>query len=293
MSAPSGLVRLLRLPSVLTAPGDVLLGAASRGGDRKPEGSEVGALVATSSMTYLAGMALNDWADRELDARERPGRPIPAGEVRPSTALALSAALSAGALGVAARTADGRAAIVAGPLVAVVWTYDLAAKGTAAGPWAMALARSLDVLLGAGSGDPQALSAASVIGAHTLLISLASASEAGGAGPSLGVGAIAGVSAVTALAAWSILGKTGTAPARRVPAIGALGLYAWSLMKEGAALLRRADPASVQRFVGTGVFANMPLQAALLAGKGRRPAALALLASWPVARRLGRRVAVS
>ena len=41
---------------------------------------------------------------------------------------------------------------VAVPLAAAVWGYDLVWKDTAAGPAAMAAARSLDVLLGAGFG---------------------------------------------------------------------------------------------------------------------------------------------
>ena len=40
-------------------------------------------LVASSSCLYLAGMALNDYADRDVDAVERPGRPIPSGRVSP------------------------------------------------------------------------------------------------------------------------------------------------------------------------------------------------------------------
>ena len=40
----------------------------------------------------MAGMALNDYADREIDAVERPGRPIPSGRVTPEFALAWRAA---------------------------------------------------------------------------------------------------------------------------------------------------------------------------------------------------------
>ncbi|MGH8999965.1 MAG: UbiA family prenyltransferase, partial [Acidimicrobiia bacterium] len=70
---------LVRLPAVLSVPGDVLVGATSGGGHLRPR--RAGMLVASSSALYLAGMALNDWADRDIDARERPGRPIPSGRV--------------------------------------------------------------------------------------------------------------------------------------------------------------------------------------------------------------------
>ena len=115
MTAPaaSALVRLLRLPSVLTVPGDVLVGAVWSGDDDAAPAPAV--LVLSSSLTYLAGMALNDWADREQDAHDRPGRPIPAGEVRAGHALMLAVALSAGGL-VAARAGGSRALRVAAPL---------------------------------------------------------------------------------------------------------------------------------------------------------------------------------
>ena len=45
------------------------------------------ALAAPRCCLYWAGMAANDWADRELDAVERPERPIPSGRVAPRHAL--------------------------------------------------------------------------------------------------------------------------------------------------------------------------------------------------------------
>ncbi|WP_375373510.1 UbiA family prenyltransferase, partial [Micromonospora sp. ATA51] len=47
------------------------------------------ALAGASVLLYWAGMAANDWADRHLDAVERPERPIPSGRVSPPAALGL------------------------------------------------------------------------------------------------------------------------------------------------------------------------------------------------------------
>ena len=47
-------------------------------------------------MLYLAGMALNDLADREEDARERPERPIPSGAVSPRAAALIGGSLLLG-----------------------------------------------------------------------------------------------------------------------------------------------------------------------------------------------------
>ena len=134
--AASPVVRLVRLPSVVTVPGDVLAGAAW-GGDATVAGTA--ARVGSSSMTYLAGMAVNDWADREEDAIERPARPIPAGEISAATALAIGAGLSVGALVLASvRDRERSSLAVVIPLLASVWAYDLKAKQNLTGPWTWA-----------------------------------------------------------------------------------------------------------------------------------------------------------
>ncbi|MEE3918113.1 UbiA family prenyltransferase [Micromonospora sp. BRA006-A] len=75
----------------------MLSGAAAAGalGPRTP------ALAGASVLLYWAGMAANDWADRRLDAVERPERPIPSGRVRPSVALGVASGLTAAGLAVA------------------------------------------------------------------------------------------------------------------------------------------------------------------------------------------------
>ena len=46
-------------------------------------GPQAAGLSAASVCLYWAGMSANDWADRDLDAKERPERPIPSGRVTP------------------------------------------------------------------------------------------------------------------------------------------------------------------------------------------------------------------
>ena len=294
--AASPLVRLVRLPSVVTVPGDVLAGAAW-GADRTAAGGA--ARVASSSLAYLAGMAVNDWADRDEDAIERPTRPIPAGEISAETALMVGVGLSLGALALASvrdRDRDrGRSSLgITVALLLSVWAYDLKAKQTPAGPWTMALARTLDVLVGAGSAQRGALAPAGVIGAHTLLITLVSREEAQGASARLAAGALAGV-ALTTAAATTLVARAGRpgGTVGRALQFGSVGVYAAVMTRAGIGALRGGDAASAQRFVGAGVFANMPLQAALLAARGRGAQAVAVLGSWQLGRRLGRRVAVT
>ncbi|MFJ9106317.1 SCO3242 family prenyltransferase [Streptomyces sp. NPDC102405] len=136
---------LLRLPALFTVPGDALAGAAAV--SERPTARTLLAIAASLSL-YEAGMALNDWADREVDAVERPHRALPSGRVRPAAALGAACALTGAGLSLAA--CAGRPALtVAVPLAATVWAYDLALKNTPAGPFAMATARGLDLLLGA------------------------------------------------------------------------------------------------------------------------------------------------
>ncbi|MGW1280693.1 UbiA family prenyltransferase [Streptomyces tsukubensis] len=136
---------LLRVSAVLSVPGDALAGAAARG--LRPNRGTLLA-VGTSVCLYEAGMALNDWADRDEDAAERPHRPIPSGRISPAAALTAAGVLTATGLALAARA--GRPALaVAVPLAATVWAYDLRLKHTRLGPAAMAAARALDLTLGA------------------------------------------------------------------------------------------------------------------------------------------------
>ncbi|GAA2954318.1 hypothetical protein GCM10020227_21670 [Streptomyces flavovirens] len=144
-AGPRAWAELLRVSALFTVPGDALAGAAALG--RAP-GRGTALAVGASLCLYEAGMALNDWADRDEDAVDRPHRPIPSGRISPGAALAAAGALTAAGLALASRA--GRPALaVASGLAATVWAYDLRLKHTPAGPAAMAAARSLDLLLGA------------------------------------------------------------------------------------------------------------------------------------------------
>ncbi|WSM04332.1 UbiA family prenyltransferase [Streptomyces sp. NBC_01716] len=136
---------LLRVSALFTVPGDALAGAASAG-VRPNRGTALA--VGASLCMYEAGMALNDWADRDEDAVERPHRPIPSGRITPNAALAAAGGLTATGLLLASRAGRPSLALTTA-LAATVWAYDLRLKHTAAGPAAMGAARALDVLLGA------------------------------------------------------------------------------------------------------------------------------------------------
>ncbi|MEV6397711.1 SCO3242 family prenyltransferase [Streptomyces sp. NPDC051907] len=173
---------LLRVSALLTVPGDALAGAATTG--RTANRGTAYALGASLCL-YEAGMALNDWADRDEDAAERPHRPIPSGRIAPPAALAASAALTAAGLTLAARA--GRAPLaVATTLAATVWSYDLRLKHTKAAAATMAAARALDLLLGATATTATATASA---GAGAGAAARVAATAGAGAGAGAGVAA--------------------------------------------------------------------------------------------------------
>ncbi|MEB8343903.1 UbiA family prenyltransferase [Streptomyces endophyticus] len=141
---------MLRFPALFTVPGDALAGAAATGS--RPTRGTLLAIGASVSL-YAAGMTLNDWADRDEDARDRPHRPLPSGRVRPAHALAAAGVLTGTGLALACRAGRTTGAL-ATALAATVWAYDLRLKGTAAGPAAMGAARGLDLLMGAAASAP-------------------------------------------------------------------------------------------------------------------------------------------
>lgn len=285
---PVDVARLVRLPAVLTVPGDALVGAAFSG--RAPGATVARAL--TGCCLYLAGMALNDWVDRDVDAVERPGRPIPSGAVSAPFALSLAGALAAAGVGVAG-LGGGRGALrVAVPLAATVWAYDVTLKPTAVAPVAMATARALDVLLGASPSARAAAVPAGLVAAHTLALTQVSVDEVGGeVGRAATRAAV--VTAAVAAAGAAVALRSSAGPARTALACALLLGYAASVGRAHVDAARRPGPATAQAAVGTGVLGLLLLQAGLHATRGPVGVTAALAAAWPLARQLARRRGVT
>ncbi|MFF7865711.1 SCO3242 family prenyltransferase [Streptomyces qaidamensis] len=305
---------LLRLPALFSVPGDALAGAAATG---SAPGSRTLLAIGSSLCLYEAGMALNDWADRDVDAVERPHRPLPSGRVRPAAALTAACALTGAGLALAARA--GRPALaVAAPLAATVWAYDLGLKHTPAGPVVMGAARGLDLLLGAAAttGDARpALPSAALLGTHTLAVTTVSRQEARGGSPLAPLAALATTALltrqVTRRSAPPTRGRrpdTGTAhrltgsrrPARH-PGQESAALLTTALGAAYAATAARpyfhaalnSSPPLTQRAVGAGIRATIPLQATLAARSRGTATALLIAALAPLGARFAKKVSVT
>ena len=289
--APRAVAELVRLPAVLSVPGDVLVGAAASGQVR--DVPRAAGLAAASSCLYLAGMALNDYADREVDVVERPSRPIPSGRVTPGFALGLAGGLTAASAGLAVASDGARALKVLAPLAGTVWAYDLALKETPAAVTGMSACRALDVLMGSGAhGARAALPAAAVVGAHIGVTTTVSRSEVQGASPRLPRAALAATVGVAAIAGL-IAARASRSALGGIAAAGLVGAYATAVGSAHADAARDPSPERLQRAVGTSVLGLMPLEAGLLAGAGALVPAGGVAALWPLARSLARRRSVT
>jgi hypothetical protein len=120
------------------------------------------------SMTafYVGGMYLNDFFDREIDAKERPGRPIHAGDIGAATVSAIGFALLA--LGIALLVPFGVFTAAWGlALAAAIVLYDVWHKGNSVAPVVMGLCRAL-VYLGTGAAVSGNILPALIVGATAL-----------------------------------------------------------------------------------------------------------------------------
>lgn len=284
MIRTSVLVHLVRAPAALTVPGDPLTGAVAAG---LPLRGRWLALPAASVALYWAGMALNDYADRALDAVERPERPIPSGRISPGQALAVAGGLTVAGLGLAV-VGGGRDAVrIAMPLVGMIWAYDVWLKHTPAGPVAMAACRGLDVLLGAGwRARRRGLPAAAALAAHTLGVTALSRGEVHGGSRATAAAAIA-CSTLAGLA--TLIGPAHSPGHRAAAALAAAGFAALVVPRQVAAAQQLSAPA-VRAATVAGIHGMMLLQSALAVRQGAALGAVLVAAALPVTRKLGRAV---
>ena len=138
------LARFSNLPTVWT---NVLAGTMVSGAAFVA--TDVARMCVAVSLLYTAGMFLNDAFDRDFDARVRPDRPIPAGDVTARETFAVGWGLMvAGALVLAML---GNAAVLAWGLLlagAIVY-YDYRHKQNSFGPAVMGVCRGLVYCLAA------------------------------------------------------------------------------------------------------------------------------------------------
>jgi hypothetical protein len=133
--------RSLRLSLLPTALADGLAGFAIAGLTKFPTDEKL-LLFASSACVYHGAMALNDWADRDKDAIERPDRPIPSGKLKAGHVLLLASALISLGLGIAYSLNLQLFACMAG-IAATAVAYDLWLRGPMVGPLCLGICRAM------------------------------------------------------------------------------------------------------------------------------------------------------
>lgn len=177
--------QLLRGANAFTAASNVLAGFLIVQRTWQPAAA-LAALTAASTCMYLAGMVLNDVCDAELDALERPERPIPSGRIAVSSAavagsslIVVGLSLSWAAAWVIGHPMPGLIGVL---LAVAIVQYDRSLKSTWIGPIAMGWCRFLNVLLGASAspailGEAAALAFAAFVGLYSVALTQVARSE--------------------------------------------------------------------------------------------------------------------
>ncbi len=273
MSRFNDYLELVRAPAVLTVLGDTLAGGSAAG---HPLGGRRMTLPLASACLYAGGMALNDYADRATDARERPERPIPSGRITAPNALAAAAALTVAGLGLSAAGGGRRAIAVGLPLAGAIWTYDLLAKNHAvSGALTMGACRALDVLMGAGTGHLRpALWAAGIMGGHTVAVTVLSRGEVDGTTTATASGVAAG----TGLLAGAVVAGAAGPRAQVLAMLAATAAYAARCAPAQVQAARYPVAENALEATKAGIRAMVPLQAALALRHGSGAAAGVLAA---------------
>jgi 4-hydroxybenzoate polyprenyltransferase len=140
-------LQLMRLPNCFTAMADVFTGYLVACGPHADWLKLLGLLISTCGI-YAGGCVLNDLCDRQVDARERPFRPVPSKRVSIREAIFLCCALfGLGLLG--AFLAGWAPFAVALLLVLLAASYDAFTKSMDwVGPMNMGACRSFNLILG-------------------------------------------------------------------------------------------------------------------------------------------------
>ncbi|MDW0270182.1 MAG: UbiA family prenyltransferase [Nitrososphaeraceae archaeon] len=140
---------LVRLPNLFTLPSNILVGMATVSllAFTLTSFSQFLLLVTISVLLYCVGIVLNDLYDFDIDKKERPNRPLPSGKISRRSAIVLVAIFSTLAL-ILSLQVSFSTLVISSILFSVIFGYDKYLKNTYAGPFTIASARVMNILLG-------------------------------------------------------------------------------------------------------------------------------------------------
>ena len=292
--APRAYIELLRPANVATALADVLAGFAVAG-------SAAPWLLASTACLYAGGVVFNDFFDRQLDAVERPERPIPSGRVPASHAAALGSALLAAGI-LTAYVATREAGLVAIAITLSVLLYDWWGKRQRLfGPVNMGLCRGLNLGLGMAA-MPGVIAAHWPLGLLPVVyiagVTVVSRGEVTGGSRGVALAAYALVAvAIIASFGLSLRGLQGaTSAPELISTLAALALTAalcWRVLPAFWRAAATPEPEVIRAAVRTGVLSLVLLDAVIAAAYAGMIYSLAVLLTGLLAGRLARLFAVT
>lgn len=288
-------LELARPANVITSFADVLAGGAAAGvfsAYAEPSLGVFAWLLVSTGCLYAGGVVLNDVFDAEIDAMERPERPIPSGRATRGGAAIFGAVLLATAVAAAALV-NLASLVVASLIVLFVLIYDARAKHHALlGPINMGICRGLNLLLGVSSvpvllGELWFLALVPMV--YIGAVTAVSRGEVHGGTGSEGYLAI--VLAGSVAASLFLLGiRIGY---RTVHAAPFVILFAVLVIPAFVRAARRPVPDVVRKAVKRGVLSLVVMDASLAAGFAGWPIGLLVLALLPISLGLARLFAVT
>jgi 4-hydroxybenzoate polyprenyltransferase len=300
-------LQLMRPANLLTAAADVLAGAALAYGvsptvmvrpDLLPYltpstlPATLWLLVVSTVCLYGGGVVLNDVFDAQLDAVERPERPIPSGRVSLGQAAALGTLLLATGIGAGfafSALSGWLALIIAGLAV----FYDRFGKHHSwFGPLNMGLCRGVNLLLGISAAGTLAVQVLWPVGivpvVYIAAVTMVSRGEVHGSGRAVLWAALAMFLAVSG---WQLVNANllGTLPY----AAGFVGLHLWLVLRPLFAAIQNPIGPNIGKAVKAGVLSLIVMDAAWAALSGHWMLALGILALLPLSIPIARYFAVT
>jgi 4-hydroxybenzoate polyprenyltransferase len=292
-------LQLVRVPNLLTVPGDPIAGfllakAAGFPGEAPrfallarlsvdSPWAAAGMAAAISLLLYMAGLVDNDLSDLAEDRADRPSRPLPSGQIGVRAARAAFAALAAAGLILAAVGGLSSLAVAACLLMAVRIYNHAAKRIPVVGPLLMGSCRALSLLLGAAAAGWRAelslpvLVPAAVLGLYVAAVTAIAAGETRSEKLALRRWLPA---LVLALGCGAVACAAGSAAGVR-PAIAGVILALWAALL-GTGLSGRPAPALVQASIGRLIRGLLFVQLifAVAAGAPALAAGLVAVALW-------------
>lgn len=282
-------LQLIRVPNLFTVPGDPIAGFMMA--NQNFMDWSLLWVACASLCLYAAGLIDNDLADQEEDLRERPNRPLPSGAVPRKQAIVAQWCLNAAGLVCLALTRSQAALILGVTLIVAVLLYNRVTKHIpVVGALNMGLCRALSVFIGSVVGPMHTYELAKIPAIITLLYIAAITNlarfETGSRVPR-----------VPALLPFPVFLLGATAGSLfalvRPSAAGAIAIFAVGVGMAGWITYdllagRKPLPPTIGSFIRCLLFLQAAVCYAGSPDEGGRVAAIALLALYPISKRVSR-----